>query len=136
MTSKDKERNEFLEADGLFFESDTHEWFKSETNTRYLQKEDHNGVAMPNMYCFIIRDKATGEYDYVIFDNETREVVYSTKNLEALGTRIDMMKAAEYFKKHEEREEQDERTEKRIGLTNSLRNTRGSASCRWAKKNL
>lgn len=32
------DRNQFLESDGLFWESETHEWFHDKTSTDYARK--------------------------------------------------------------------------------------------------
>ena len=93
-----KQRNQFLEADGLQFESETHEWFKDNVSTNYAQDEDEHGTKLPDIFCFVVRDKATGEYDRVILDNKTHEVIYSTGSLEAIGSKIDMLKAIKRFK--------------------------------------
>ena len=38
-----KDRNEYIETDGLYWESDTHEWFHDKTTTNYCRKEDKHG---------------------------------------------------------------------------------------------
>jgi hypothetical protein len=91
-------RNEFLEMDGLYWESETHEWFHDKTSTQYAQSD--NGLhkdALKNIYCFVVRDKATGEYDRVMMDSKTNEVIFSTKELEAIGFEIDKLKVMKRF---------------------------------------
>ena len=71
-----KERNEFLEMDGLYWESDTHEWFHDKIGTNYAQSD--NGLhkdALPNIVCFVTRNKETGEYDRVVMDKQTNEII-------------------------------------------------------------
>lgn len=94
-----KERNEFLEADGLFWESETHEWFHDKSSTRWTQNEDVHGTKLPNIYAFVVRNKETGEYDRVLMNVKSNEIIYETKSLEQLGVHIDMMKASKRFKK-------------------------------------
>lgn len=96
-------RNNFLETDGLFWESETHEWFNDTISTQYAQKKSiTSGDGEQNdaldIVCFIIRNKETGEYDRVIFDRQTEEVIYDTKSLEELCFQIDKMKTAKRFK--------------------------------------
>jgi hypothetical protein len=92
-------RNQFLEIDGLYFESGTHEWFHDKTTTNYAQTD--NGIfkdALKNIYCFVTRSKETGEYDRVMMDSKTNEVIYDTKSLEAMGAEIDKLKLMKRFK--------------------------------------
>ena len=96
-------RNEFLEMDGLFWESETHEWFHDKTSTQYARKnsvlwgsgEQKDAL---NVMCFVVRDKETGEYDRVMMDKEKNEVIFETKSLEAMGYEIDRMKVQKRFK--------------------------------------
>jgi hypothetical protein len=93
-----EERNEFIEMDGLYWESDTHEWFHDKTSTQYAQSD--NGLhkdALPNIYCFVVRDKATGEYNRVVMDSKSNEVIYDTKVLEEVGFFIDKLKIQKRF---------------------------------------
>jgi hypothetical protein len=91
-------RNEFLEMDGLYWESETHEWFHDKTSTQYAQSDNGlNKDALKNIYCFVVRDKATGEYDRVMMDSKINEVIYSTKSLEALSYEIDKLKVMKRF---------------------------------------
>ena len=93
-----EERNEFIEMDGLYWESDTHEWFHDKTSTQYAQTD--NGLhkdALPNIYCFVVRDKATGEYNRVVMDSKSNEVIYDTKVLEEVGFFIDKLKIQKRF---------------------------------------
>lgn len=91
-------RNEFLEIDGLYWESETHEWFHDKTTTNYARTD--NGLhkdALPDIYCFVTRNKETGEYDRVIMDSKTNQIIYDTKSLEDLSYRIDEMKVMKRF---------------------------------------
>ena len=98
-----KERNEFLEQDGLYWESETHEWFRDITCTQYAQKETTGwgtGVGRNdslNVACFVIRNKTTGEYDRVMMDVETNNIIYETKSLEDLSSQIDKLKIIKRF---------------------------------------
>lgn len=93
------ERNEYLEMDGLYFESDTHEWFHDKTSTQYAQTDNGlNKDALKNIYCFITRNKDTGEYDRVMMDSNTQQVIFDTKSIEEMGFEIDKMKIALRFK--------------------------------------
>jgi hypothetical protein len=97
-----QERNEFVEMDGLFFESDTHEWFNEKDATNYARKksvlwgsgEQEDSL---NVQCFIVRSKATGEYDRVMMDVPSNEIIYSTKSLEEMGGKIDQLKVLKRF---------------------------------------
>ena len=97
------ERNQYLEADGLYWESETHEWFKDRISTQHAHKKSElwgsgtQNDALSNLYCFVVRDKATGEYDRVVMDTSKNEVVYETKSLEDLGFWIDKMKVIKRF---------------------------------------
>jgi hypothetical protein len=88
-----KNRNEFLELDGLYWESETHEWFHDKTSTNYAQTDNGlNTDALHNIHCFVVRNKETGEYDRVMMDSKTNSIIYNTKSLEDLSYRIDQMK--------------------------------------------
>jgi hypothetical protein len=94
----DKERNEFLEIDGLYWESETHEWFHDKTSTQYARTDNGlNKDALKNIYCFVTRSKETGEYDRVMMDSDTNQVIFDTKSLEVMGFEIDKMKVAKRF---------------------------------------
>ena len=96
-------RNKFLEADGLYFESETHEWFHDKSSTRYAQTD--NGLfkdALPNIHCFVTRNKETGDYDRVMMDSITNEVIFSTKGLEDLSFQIDKMKLDKRYEEDKE----------------------------------
>jgi hypothetical protein len=100
------ERNEFLESDGLFWESDTHEWFNDKISTNHAQKKSvlwGSGEQEDNLdiMCFVVRNKATGDYDRVIMDKPTNEVIYSAKSLEDLGSYIDKLKIMQRLKDNE-----------------------------------
>ena len=96
-------RNEFLEMDGLFWESETHEWFNDKISTQYARKnsvlwgsgEQKDAL---NVMCFVVRNKETGEYDRVMMDKEKNEVIFETKSLEDMGYEIDRMKVQKRFK--------------------------------------
>lgn len=97
------ERNRFLEADGLFWESDTHEWFNDKNSTEYAQKKSVLwGVGEVkdklNVVCFVVREKQTGEYNRVIVDVKSNEIIYETTSLEKLGYEIDRLKVIKRFK--------------------------------------
>jgi len=92
-------RNKILEMDGLYFESGTHEWFHDKINTNYAQTD--NGLhkdALKNIHCFVTRCKETGEYDRVMMDAKTNQVIYATKSYEDLAYQIDKMKVLKRFK--------------------------------------
>ena len=92
-------RNEFLESDGLYWESETHEWFHDKTSTNYAQIDNGlNSDALKNIYCFVTRNKETGEYDRVMMDSKTNEVIFDTKSLEEMGFEIDRLKVLKRFK--------------------------------------
>lgn len=94
-----RERNQYLEIDGLYWESETHEWFHDKINTHYTQTD--NGLhkdALPNLYCFVIRNKENGEYGRAIMDSNANELIYGTKSLEDLAFFIDKLKVQKRFK--------------------------------------
>lgn len=95
-------RNEFLEMDGLFWESETHEWFHDKIGTNYAKKKSVlSGVGEVedalDIVCFVIRNKETGEYDRVLMDRKTNEVIFSTKSIEDMGFYIDKLKVIKRF---------------------------------------
>ena len=92
-------RNEFLEIDGLYFESETHEWFHDKISTQYAQSDNGlNKDALKNIFCFVTRNKETGEYDRIMMDSKTNEVIFDTKELEIMGFEIDRLKVMKRFK--------------------------------------
>jgi hypothetical protein len=94
-----QERNEFLEMDGLYWESDTHEWFDDKISTNYAQTDNGlNKDALKNIFCFVTRNKETGEYDRVMMDKNTNSVIYDTKLLEDMAFEIDKLKVQKRFK--------------------------------------
>lgn len=102
MQSKVSERNEFLEMDGLYWESETHEWFHDKISTQYARKKsilwgsgEQNDAL--NVICFVVRDKESGEYDRVMMDKDSEEVIFDTKSLETMGYEIDRMKVLKRF---------------------------------------
>lgn len=94
-----KERNQFLEMDGLYWESESHEWFHDKTSTQYAQSDSGlHKDALKNIYCFVTRNKETGEYDRIIMDSKTNEIIYDTKVLEEMAAEIDKLKVMKRFK--------------------------------------
>jgi len=97
------ERNEFLEMEGLYWESETHEWFHDKTSTQYARKKSilwgsgEQSDAL-NVVCFVVRDKESGEYDRLMLDKDKEEVIFDTKSLEAMSYEIDRMKVLKRFK--------------------------------------
>lgn len=91
-----KERNEFIEMDGLYWESETHEWFHDKLTTNYCRKEDVHGTTL-NWAAFFVRDKSTGEYNRVLMDIDTNELIRDDTKLEEQAVFIDMMKANKRF---------------------------------------
>jgi hypothetical protein len=92
-----KERNEFLEMDGLYFKSSTHEWFHDKSSTQYARKEDARGVSLKNIAAFIVREKFSGEYSRVLMDADTNQVIYDSPSMEAVGFYIDKLKTVKLF---------------------------------------
>ena len=85
--------------DGLYWESETHEWFHDKSSTHYAQTNNGlNKDALKNIYCFVTRNKETGEYDRVIMDSKKNEIIFDTKSLEDLSFEIDRMKIKKRFK--------------------------------------
>jgi hypothetical protein len=92
------ERNQYLESDGIYFESETHEWFNDNCRTSYSQSNNgSNNDALKNIFCFVVREKITGEYDRVIMDSNLNAVIFSSKSLEGIGFEIDKMKVLKRF---------------------------------------
>jgi hypothetical protein len=97
-----KDRNEFLEMDGLHWESETHEWFHDKTSTNYARKKsilwgsgEQDDVL--DVMCFVVRNKENGEYDRVMMDVKTNQP-YDTKSLEQMSYEIDRLKILKRFK--------------------------------------
>lgn len=96
------ERNVFLEIDGLYWESETHEWFHDKISTQHARKKSilwgsgEQSDAL-NGVCFVVRDKESGEYNRVMMDKDSEEVIFDTKSLEAMGYEIDRMKVIKRF---------------------------------------
>jgi hypothetical protein len=91
-------RNEFLEMDGLYFESETHEWFNDKSSTTYAQTNNGlNTDALKNIYCFVLRNKQTEEYDRVVMDSKTNQIIFNSKSLEELSFFIDQLKIIKRF---------------------------------------
>ena len=98
-----KERNEFLERGGLFFESETHEWFTDKNSTDYARKNTigAKGEKMKdklNVMCFVVRNKESGEYNRVMIDDKTNQIIYETKSLEGMAGEIDRLKIIKRFR--------------------------------------
>lgn len=97
------ERNEFLEMDGLYWESETHEWFHDKIATQHAHKNSilwgggEQKDALKNIFCFVTRDKSNGKYKRVMVDSNINEVIFDTDSLEELGFQIDKMKIALRF---------------------------------------
>lgn len=97
------ERNEFLERDGLYWESETHEWFHDKISTRYAvdrsvlwgSGEQNDSL---NVACFVVRNKESGEYDRVMLDTVKNEIIFDTKSLEEMAFEIDKLKTIKRFK--------------------------------------
>ena len=94
-----RERNEFIEIDGMFWESDTHEWFRDKSSTHYAQKKDVNGISLPNIVAVVIRNKKTGDYDRALMDIKTNDIIYESKQLEEIGVHIDILKVLKQTEK-------------------------------------
>jgi hypothetical protein len=90
-------RNQFLEMDGLYWESETHEWFNDKTSTQYAHSQGIHNDALPHIRCYVVRCKTTGEYDRVMMDAGTNEIIYDTKVLEEMAGAIDKLKIAKRF---------------------------------------
>jgi hypothetical protein len=91
-------RNELLENDGLYWESETHEWFHDKISTNYAHSSGIHDDALPHILCFVTRSKETGEYDRVMMDARTNKIIYDTKVLEEMAGAIDRLKIAKRFK--------------------------------------
>jgi len=127
-----KERNNYIETDGLYWESDTHEWFHDKSTTKYCRNEDLHGTKL-NWAAFFVRDKSTGEYTRVLMDIETNELIRDDTSLEAQGVFIDMMKASKrYDDENVEKEFELSFCEECIQMTNHLN---GECQKCKAKKN-
>ena len=87
------ERNKFLEADGLYFESETHEWFHDKESTDYAHKHED----LKTIFCFITRNKEIGNYDRVVMNSKNNQIVYDSNSAEAIGVFIDMMAISKKF---------------------------------------
>jgi hypothetical protein len=91
-------RNEFLEMDGLYFESSTHEWFYDKSSTQYAQTNNGlNKDALKNIYCFVLRNKETEEYERVVMDSKKGQIIFATNSLEDLSFFIDKLKVMKRF---------------------------------------
>ncbi len=91
-----KDKNNYLEMDGLYWESPTHEWFYDKKSTNYAQTDNGlNKDALPNIYCFVVREKETGDYNRVVMDKKTNAVIYDSGSLEDISFFIDRLKLKE-----------------------------------------
>jgi hypothetical protein len=82
-----KDRNPFLEADGLHWESDTHEWFNDKTSTKHAHKQSATGTkndSLKNIHCFVVRDKSTGQYYRVVLDSKRIKLYMKPSHLKIL----------------------------------------------------
>jgi hypothetical protein len=94
-----EERNSFIEIDGLYYESDTHEWFNDKTSTNYAQTDNGlNKDALKNIHCFFTRNKDTGVYERVVMDADTNQIVYASNSAEEVWGFIDRLKIMKRFK--------------------------------------
>lgn len=92
-----KNRNQFIEHNGLSFESDTHEWFIDKSLTQYAQTDcGLNEDALPDIFCFWVRDKSTGEYEKVVMDRDSQEVIHSSR-ISSVTMFIDRLKVEKRF---------------------------------------
>lgn len=96
-------RNEFLEHDGLYWESETHEWFHDKASTQYARKQSvlwDSGTQNDalDVDCFVVRNKETGDYDRVMMDSKTSQPIYDTKSIDQMSFKIDKMKVLKRFK--------------------------------------
>jgi len=94
-----KNRNELIEKDGLFWESETHEWFNDKSITDYAQQPNMHDIKLSNITAFVVRDKISGEYDRILMDNKKNAIIYDSKSLEQIGAEIDRIKIIKQFKK-------------------------------------
>ena len=91
------ERNKYLEMDGIYYTTSTHEWFYDKASSNRCQNEDKNGISLPNLVCFVLRNILTGEYDRIVVDKKNKQIIYETKSLEDLGFYIDKQKISKHF---------------------------------------
>lgn len=92
-----KERNEFLEADGLIFDNGEFEWFADKSSTSYAQRKN-----LLKIVAYITRNKETGEYKRVLVDHNIESVIYASDSLESIGVKIDQLALIEKFNKIED----------------------------------
>lgn len=67
-------------------------WWLDKSSTQYAHKKDVKGISLKNLYVYMV-EETNGVRTYVIVDNENGEFVYENQQLEAIGVRIDMLKA-------------------------------------------
>ena len=68
------ERNQFLEMDGLYWESETHEWFNDKTSTNHARNkslfwgsgEQEDAL---DVMCFVVRNKETFSSSFFLQPN-------------------------------------------------------------------
>ena len=92
-----EKRNQFLEADGLVHETETHEWFLDKSSTQYARNENLKGIKLENIVAYVTRDKSNGQYERVLVDNNVPEVIYTSLKLEDIGFYIDKLKTIKHF---------------------------------------
>jgi hypothetical protein len=92
-----KERNQFLEADGLVHETETHEWFLDKVSTNYARQENLQGIKLENIVAYVTRDKSNGQYERVLVNNNVPEVIFASLKLEDIGFHIDKLKTIKQF---------------------------------------
>lgn len=100
----ENKRNKFAETDGLYYESETHEWFNDKIGTNYARKQTFSQNSKDqnddlNLYCFVVRNKENGEYNRVVLDGDTHDIIYETKSLEDLGFFLDKLKILKRYDK-------------------------------------
>lgn len=67
-----------------------------ESSTRYARKKDLHNISLAGWSVLLSEEKGSGVKSFILINN-TGSVVYETLSLDALGTRIDMLKAARYL---------------------------------------
>jgi len=81
-----------LEMEGLYFESETHEWFKDQLCTKYAQKGDNDGITLPKVSCFILRNKDTGLYTRAMMDTVNNAMIFDCETVKEMALQIDGLK--------------------------------------------
>lgn len=96
------DRNQFAEMDGLFHESDTHEWYHDHISTQYARKSSLDSYGQCkndnlDVVCFIVRTKETGEYNRVVVDVESNKPIFDSQNAEEVHFFLSKMKLKKAF---------------------------------------